>query len=407
MSKFYREYFSSNELDANDVSMQIEKCIELIENSKYKDVLIMLFDIESIKDENIILPGIKKLVNSVIAKDKRYKKIDAQYHLSKVFFSDNIDSNSVKLKFETSFENEEDIEEACTVYNTRRDYFENVYKMEKFANFCISNGHYDVLKSNILDLNERYEDDESLMRNFRFLQDSDGSYYIRAITSTNRYFDYNIRFSLFVTLIAIHNLIQNKNFQFRINRCEYDESFIRLYLEKEPTRIVPGLGKLKFILEMSNDEIKREAFKFYGVFLLSIQADDKEINVYLKPEKIKTHLISIKHSYLPETVIEYLKDLSTFINEAEKEMIDDLVDISKIENPDQIRYMLQRKVELSKNPEITKFKKAIKETLDTKIYKLSELISLMEKVDAIVSDLEVKEYLRYMFYDILRDKKKN
>ena len=79
--------------------------------------------------------------------------------------------------------------------------------------------------------------------------------------------------------------------------------FIKLFIKKQTVTKLKGIGELSFVLEMSNDEIKREAFKFGGLFKLSLMDNGEERNVYLKPKKIKTKLISIKHNFKPETVI--------------------------------------------------------------------------------------------------------
>ena len=65
---------------------------------------------------------------------------------------------------------------------------------------------------------------------------------------------------------------------------------------------------------MSNDEIKREAFKFSGLFTLQTEDGKNQMNIFLKPKRIETKLISIRHNFLPSTVIEQLEGLSRFLD---------------------------------------------------------------------------------------------
>ena len=405
MAKFYKDYLTFKDLIDDRVLVRLSQCLELIKGSEFEEDLISLFNFERIKDESIAITGLSKVIKSILLRDRQFKKMDLKSHISKVTCIQNIDVNTVKLRFNDASDLGMTFIDAKTAYSTKKEYFEGFYKMDKFANFCISEGHFDLLQENIEYLNSKYEDSNSHIKNFRLLRDQEGEYYVRAITSTSQYYDYNIRFSLFVTIIALHNLIKSTGYAFEISRCEYSESFIQVYFQKDNATNIPNVGTLSFVLEMSNDEIKREAFKFSGLFTLKTSDSKNQVNIFLKPKRIKTKLISIRHNFLPSTVIEQLQELSNFIEEAEKEMKEDMIELNSIKNPDHLRFFLLRKIESAQNKELSQFKPQIKETLDVKIYKINELLLLMGKVDEIVTDLEVKEYLRYLFYEILRDKK--
>ena len=406
MAKFYKECLGHQELFLSNAPICVEDCLELIENSEFRDVLIELFEIEEIQHDPIYISGLNEVIRSVLDRDNEFEKIDLDSHISKVSCIDSIDNNTIKLRFNDVEQLNGSFFDAKTVYSAKREYFEGFYKMDKFANFCISEGHFSLLQNNIDYLNERYQDSDSRIKNFRLLKNKEGEYFVRAITSTSSYNDYNIRFSLFVTIMALYNVTASTNCKFKISRCEYSESFIRIYFQKDGTSKISNIGNLSFTLEMTNDEIKREAFRLSGLFTLTSNSDNEETNIFLKPQNIKTKFISIKHSFKTSTVIEQLEVLADYIEDAEKEMREDIIELNKVENADHLRYFLLRKIEKSQKPGLYKFKTAIKEKLDTKINKINELILLMGKVDEIVTDLEVKEYLRYLFYEILRDKRK-
>lgn len=405
MPQFYKVNLGFNDLAQDNRVLRLSKSLELIENSEFKTDLLELFNFEDIKNETITIRGLTKVIETIIEKDRLYQKKDISSHISDVSYIEFIDQNTIKLRFRKPEGIEAESIDAKTVYSAKREYFEGFYKMDKFANFCISEGHTSLLKNNIDYLNKEYAKSDSHLKNFRLLIDKEGEYFVRAITSTSHYFDYNIRFSLFVTIIALYDVMKRTNLKFEVRRCEYSESFIRLYFQKDNPTQIPDVGQLSFILEMSNDEIKREAFKFSGLFTLTTTNNNERANVFLKPKRIKTKLISIKHNFKPPTVIEHLKELGNFIQAAEKEMRNDIIELQKVKNPDHLRFFLLRKIELSKNRELSKYKEAIKEKLDVKINKINELLFLMGKVDELVTELDLKEYLRYLFYEILRNKK--
>ena len=409
MSKFYRNQLGASQLEEGNSIVKLSSCLKLIEGSEYKDQILKLFDFESIKDEILTIRGLNTVINSVISKDLEFKKHDLVSHISNVSYlrslenSENVILNFNNVKdsfFESNTFNVE------TAYSAKRDYFEGSYKMEKFASFCIKEGHSELIRDNINYLNEKYTESDEFIKSYRFLKDTEGSYFLRAITSVSQYHDYNIRFSLFVTIMALYNVSNKTGGIFSISYCEYSESYIKIFFQKNGTSQIPGIGTLDFALEMSNDEIKREAFKFSGVFTLTTNAKGgEEIKVFVQPKRknLKTKLLSIRHNFLPETLVKNLTSLTQFISEVEGEMKEDLIAINKVKNPDHLRFFLQRKIEKSRNEELQKYRDSMVKTLDSKITKMSELLILMDKVNNLVVEFELKEYLRYLFYDILRE----
>ncbi|QEC75768.1 hypothetical protein [Mucilaginibacter ginsenosidivorax] len=405
MSKFYRESLERQELIDDNILVTVKKTLKLIENSEFYKELVALFKIDEQSNESIPILGLNKLINSIIYKDGQYEKFDFPVNLCDVSLNRFTDSGSIILnilidKSEVQTEKSK-ILLAETAYNAKSDYFESAYKLDQFAKFCFKERHTKLLQDNIRILNEHYQNSNDYNRNFRVLKTSDGEYFVRAITSTTHYNNYGIRFALFTATLSLKNLMTTQGWEFRVNRAEYDESHIKVFFEKVGTKFIKGIGTIKYIIEMSNDEIKREAMKFSAVY--SILSEDYEI--YVKPEKLKTELISIQHNFNPSTVFAHLSTMNEFITKSESEIMEDIGELNNINNPDELRYLLLRKVELTKNNEIKQERAGLTKLLQVKINTISELLSLMGKVDLIVSDLETKEYLRYLFYDVLNKRK--
>lgn len=397
MPKFYKDSLSTHDLHIGNDKTKLNSIINLIEGSSFKKDILELFSSINIDNESTSIKGVDILVSNIITRAQEFQKKDIKSHISNVKCIKTSD-NEVFLYF-----NKEKIT-AKPVYSAKREYFEGTYKMNKFADFCITSGYFDLLESNIDYLNAKYKDSEKHIKNFRLLKDREQKYYVRAITSVSSYNDYGIKFSLFVTIMTLHNINKKTNIHFDINRAEYSESFIRIFFKKKDSISIPNIGKLSFALKMSNDEIKREAFKFSGLFTLMPEGSSNYI--HLQPKKLQTKIISIKHNFTLETVLKHLEDLELFIKEAEDEMKEDIKQLDQVENPDQLRFILLRKIERSLHSELLEFKPTIRKTLDVKINQIHDLLLLMDKVNQLVTNLEGKEYLRYLYYEILRDAKK-
>ena len=222
MSNFYKNDFNKEDLNSDNSPIKLSKCLELIENSDYKEVILELLEFKSIENEYLAINGLNKIVSSVLNQDKKFKKDDIDLHISNVSYlpTEDLNYNNILLHFK-------DIENfpvtsltAETKYNTKKDYFDGCYRLDKFANFCLNERHFQLLKRNIEYLNKASKKNESLRKSFRLIFDKEeNKYYVRAITSTNRYYDYNIRFSLFVTIVSLLKLKKINNIEFKLNSC--------------------------------------------------------------------------------------------------------------------------------------------------------------------------------------------
>lgn len=404
MSKLDKKVLTASILNDNtEEFLTVSDCLELIEDSEFKDDLLSLFSVDKILNEEIQIKGLSQVMKSVIKIDELFEKIDIESTPSNI--SCHPKNKTIKLTFHQVEELGLNNLEAEAIYSAKRDYFDGEYEIRKFADFCIENDSFDIIIDSIERLNQKLSSAKS-RKKYRLLKDKDEKYYVRAITSVDRYRDYNIKFSLFVTAIAIHELAKETNEDFNITYCEYSESFIKIYISKKNFINLEDIGYVNLVLEMTNNEIKRGALKFNAVF--NIQSVDKDgvlQNVHLKKgKKLRTPLISMGHGSNAETVVSRLGDLSDFITQAENEMKEDIKKVTSIENPDQIKFLLQEKIKNIKTKPIKKYKEEIDNLLKVRVSKISDLLVLMGKIDTHVGDLDAKEHLRYIFYDILMDR---
>ncbi|KAA9338960.1 hypothetical protein [Adhaeribacter soli] len=403
--KFRKKSFTDKDVQASDKGVPVKFVMKLIEKSPYYEDLCNLMGLDDIKDEFIEIPGASKLLQTVKAINSQFEKIDLDMSFPELSFTKTEDDGKFALIFPSiDIETGEMIEGnkiiAKPIYSARSDFFSGLFKMERYANTLLEKGHDSIVTSNLEYLREVYSKSKTHKKKYRLLKDNDG-YYFRAITSCNKYYDYNNNITVFIGLIALHIEAKTSPVKFLVKRCEFNESFIRIYFEKEESRPIEKVGSAKYIIEVSNDEVKREALKFSGVMAL-IFGDDKpeKGELFIKPKDLKTSFLSINHGVPPKSALKALEKIAKY-KEREEEQFQDLSQISKINNPDQIRFLIKSKVDKLKSSELSKYKKEILTELLTRVDSIYDLLKLMNKIELIVEDIDAKEYLRYFLHEVL------
>ena len=164
-----------------------------------------------------------------------------------------------------------------------------------------------------------------------------------------------------------------------------------------------SICRIKHLIELSNDELKREALRFTGVASIEYQSGNETREIYVAPQDIDFTIASIYLSYSPKRAVERL-ELANNITPIEQKLYDDIAFIDGIKQPDQIRHLLQRRVNEDTNlkPFITG---EIVQELDKDITTIHQLFDIMYKLDVVVADIDAKEYLRYLLYNLLKEEK--
>jgi len=404
MGKFYKTVIKEEDIPTSDKGIMIRDIVPLIASSEYELEVMTLFGVEDMISEVISIPGAKSLVKSILHIDSKFRKFDVNCNLENVTCGSINEDNSLRLSFKGIKEAEAlevleiDYFEADTKYSSKSDFLD-LFKIDKYASFCVGSGLTDLLFENLKKLQEEYGSKKSFKKKYRIIRDEEDQYFVRAITSPTKYYNYNIRFSLFVTLLILHKSIKESGHTFKVFYCEYDESSIRVYFEKNITKNIKGLGKVKFQLEMVNDEIKREAMRFSGVNIIDIPNVQGE-TITIKPSKNRSKILTVSHGRKPDTVYEDLKYFDK-VDKVQADMFEAAEQISKVQNADELRFALYERILNIKNEYLKEDQDKITPILKNKIYSLHELLVVMNKVEKLTSNLDAKAYLRYVFYDIL------
>ena len=408
--------FIPNDYLPADQGVSVQDALRLIEHCPFKDQLYALLGVDEIKEDFIRLPGATMLVKAVDAEGNRFLKLDVTSDYLDLTFADNADDKSVDITFnklsKVVFPNnsfaahaevlEEGTIRAVPVYAAKSTFFSELHNLSNYANDLLKNQHGALVLKNLEWLREIFANEEERhVRKYRLLKDGE-HYFLRGIVS-NRYVDYNLAVSVFVALIALHKNIKQTGDQYIISLCEYSESHLRVFFAKEGTKQMGSICRIKHLIELSNDELKREALRFTGVASIEYQSGNETREIYVAPRDIDFTIASIYHSYSPKRAIERL-ELANNITQIEQKLYDDISFIDGIKEPDQIRHLLQRRVNEDTNlkPFITG---EIAQELDKDITTIHQLFDIMYKLDVVVADIDAKEYLRYLLYNLLKEEK--
>ncbi|WP_282125351.1 hypothetical protein [Marinifilum flexuosum] len=407
MDQFSKKWFKSDQLPPNDNGISVVELIDLISKSEFFGEIYMLMKIDDIKNDFIKIKGASTLVATLRALDKKYEKIDLESDFQDItlFSNDELTLNFNNLENEEYFVgvNCENVS-AYPIHSARRDFFSGLYNMDKYASKLIAKGHQHILKENMRLLAEVTES----RRKYRLLHDTkEDKYYLRGIVSTDHYNDYNNNIAAVVGLITLHKEMQEKNVEYELGLCEYNESSLRMFFYSSEKTELEGVGYVKNVVEIANDEIKRESLKFLGVCSINYtNKNNVERELILKPKEVKTKILSIPHNQSPKTAMKKLGEIEN-ANNVHQEVYDDISKIREIKSPEQIKYLIKKKVEGARRDELKKYQDKFLRELSVKVENVIQLLEIFNKFNLIVdADIEAKEYLRYLMYEALIEAKK-
>jgi hypothetical protein len=408
MGQFDKKSFSYDEdVKTDDIGIKVSEVLKIISKNKYFEKFYELLKIQEIEDEFINIPGATKLIETINSIDLSFEKFDLESSIQDISF-DKLD------KFSMTFKNIQDKEicliiesdefTAKPIYSAQNDFFSGMFSMEKFANKLISLNYDDLVYKNLDYLKEIFVANKTENKKFRIIRDRDNNYFLRSITS-KKYNNYNNNIAVFVGLITLHREMKINKSNFIIRRCEYNESNIRVYFEDLKKQNVVKVGSIKNIIEVSNDEIRRGALKFTSIVSIIYGDGQNDKNaIFIKPKGVKSDILSIRHNIKPETAILCLSSIYNY-NQIQADLLNDIKKINTITKPDQIKFLVKRKIDFAKSSELKKSKKNLLSELTKKVNSITELLELMHKIEMLTEDIDAKEYLRYIIYDALVNKK--
>ena len=241
MEKFRKISFSSDDISETDKGVLVSEVLKLVDNHKYYQEFYNLLEIDKIKDDFIPIRGASKLISTMQSVNNKFTKFDVESSYQDLEF---VESEKFTITFNNIIDPdvttiiESDEFTATPIYSAQTDFFSGLFNMDRYANKLLDHGYNYLVNSNLKSIQEILQ--KLLVKNkkYRILLDKEGNYFLRAITS-NRYYDYNNNIAVFVGLIILYKDIKESKNEFIIQRCEFNESYVRVYFENLEEKDLP------------------------------------------------------------------------------------------------------------------------------------------------------------------------
>lgn len=392
MKELFREKLIMSSDEGNKV--EVKKIMELIQGNQFEKELIELFNLESRLEELVEIQGAREIVELVLNYDKRYFKKDVTIGINDVDIIKVYDNGL----FEMEIQNSEEKVRVNLLRDAQNEYF-NIFMASSYFDYLHRNGKNNVIIENWKLIKENFGQDNKILKRFRLITDNKKNY-VRAIISTNRYFNYDIKFSVFLALLVIHEECKKDTIKFRVDSIDLTDSqvkvrFIRFDISESKET------NYKFMVEVSNDEIKKKALHFTGIRKVNIISEELKREFIIESQSSKYNFINVSHNVLPDKVLDAIKGIEK-MSKIENDLENEWNQLLKIENPNQLRFLLFDKIEKAKNQDIKNYKKEIKK-MNSSINHIYDLLKIMGKIDMLIeeSDIGAKLYIHYLFDEIL------
>lgn len=407
MDQFSKQFLGEQNIPDDDLGIQVSELLSIIETNYLSAEIFKLLDVEAIRDEFITIRGARTLVRIQESINNRYHKEDLISDLNGISLFNN--DNLLTVNFNNIQGNEYfqeldiPIVSSIPIYSAARDFFSELFQMDKYATTLIRNGCREIVEMNLNMLKEIH----NTSKRYRILHDvRDNQFYLRAIISLMNYYNYDNNIAVVVALLTLHDETKKTGIEYKLKKCEYNESFIRAFFESSEIKQLEGIGRVKNLIEISNDEIKREALRFSGVCSISFgdeQGTDSEL--FIQPQEIKSRILSVKHNQLPKTAIQELINIekSSTVHDS---IYNDILKITNIKNPETIKFLVYNKVENAKNEDIKRLKTKLLAELSITVTNIIQLLTVFGKIELLASeDIEATEYIRFLIYQALIERK--
>ncbi len=412
------ESFAGYETDSFITKKQLAKILDNAPD--YKQELLEIFQVHESNIEILKIGNSKQLLNSINTLDSQCEKIDIvskvkDVHLLKLMDAEKalFELFSVEDKFVLKT-NKSDLLLAETRYNAKTDVLD-IYNFSKFANYCRDKQYEDLVEEIGDYLKEKNKNNEE-EKKFRLLyKKEDKKFYLRALTSSQDYKNFGINFSVFVALISLGKYVENNGDEIYIDTYVVDDSNVYVSFTFNRDKVIDKSLSLSFSLILENDEVKRNAVSFNGLFKLNYNEKNKTSGIYLKPYGIKKEnnafpvdLLNYQHRGTVDAVFEKIKELPTLIDFFIKQVSEDAKKISSLANPEDVKAFIRDKVKRSKKPEFQIYKdRIVKKLMSITVDSTFKLFELLREVEDLFEhdDIISLNFWRNKLYESLIERK--
>lgn len=406
--------FNSYNTDSFITQKQV---LKLLDNQPaFKAELINLFQINESKTEVLQIGNSKFLIASLLFLDSQCEKIDIQSKIKDIKLKKLLENEKAIFEIfkitdaDLIKKNKSDLLIIETAYSAKQDILD-YYNFSKFANYC-RDLEYEDLIDIIKNYLEKRNEENTESKNLRLIYKKDeNKFYLRALTSVDNYQNFGLNFSVFVSILALSKYVSDTKTNIYIDNYIVDDSNLYVSFSLSDEKTINNNLSINFNLILENDEIKRSAVSFNGVFRLSYKDGKKNSEIYIKPKGVKKEnvnlpvdLLTYKHTGNTKTVFEKIEDLPNLIDFFINQVSEDAKRITEIQNPRDVRLYLAKKIKYSKKIEFKKYKdsvfnKLMKITVDNTF----NLFEIFREIDELFENDDVisRDYWREKLYESL------
>lgn len=424
MSKFSTKRINQQNLPESDTGTTVQELLQLTQGSPFREAIHEVLEINTIGQDPIEIPGAATLVAAVDAESQKFLKFDIRSNFEDLKFTYLHDENAIEFSFtnwvKIDFPNEvsEEIKaalqgveqiDATPIYSAQTSLFDKLFNFDKYANGLIKKGFSGVVLANLEMLERIYREQGTELpahvHRYRMLRDEeDGKYYFRALISADRYKDYNIGVSVFIALVALHQIMKETGDRYAVKYFEYTESFINAQFENTIEKEIPGLGTVRFVVELSNSETTRGAVKLTGLCSVVSTEGESRAEVSIR-NKFQSPILSISHGHGPTTAVGRMA-VRDQLKMVQDEMFEDLSAINASREPGYLLQVFRSKIKNGRTLDPNR-KKQLTQMLEQTVNNFHQLLVMMDRAETLVEedDVDAKEYLRYVMYTVLKDGK--
>lgn len=401
--------------------VNVRQLTELWMKDQLKEDLFELYSLQNKVSEPIKIGHSKSLIAALNTLDSQCKKIDIDTEVRNVFLDKMLDNEKaifdilgINDKFILDKNKSSDLLKTETAYSAKNDLLD-IFSLSKFANYCNGNEYEDLIEKINSYLKKKNINNTNPLKLRLIYRNEDGKFFVRAYTSANGYKDFGINFSIFVALMAINKYTAKTKEEFFVENYVINDSKLHIsFRKKNETELNKNLS-LRFGLTLENDEIKRNAVSFNGVFTLVYKKDGKQSEVVVRPKGMKsdeesfpTDLLTYRHQGKVETILERVEKLPQLIEKYINQISKEAKDITEKKNPDSIRELIAKKIKDGRKVEFKTHKQEVLKELNRitvdNMFKLFELLGSIEKLFD-QEDVVSVDYWRSKLYEALIEKK--
>lgn len=353
------------------------------------------------KNDTILILGSKEVIEAFNRIDvKKYDNIIKLKNITNISFPKLGSKDSREVKFTILDDNDKQDKAftAVSIYNGIHDFLSKIFRIDTFAQFVFRLSDIEeMIENNISTIIGCIPDQEY---RFRYIIDDDEQNRLRAVVTTDRYKLYDNNIILYLVFVAMNNYCQETSSLFKVSECNISDSKLNMRLLSENKYKISDGIYMRTGVEVKNSELSNGAVRIQFTYTVSNRNNQFTV--------LSDDVLTIDHGWKAEKInkkLENLNNLSKFTSNI----------VSAVKQADLTRKMNDEQIFEIFDKLLRSKKQVLNESIKLKFSELKEkiqvedntlnILNLFSMLDAIVSDTDAKEYIRYKFDKYIHSKK--